>query len=114
MNAHPPTYSGIVLKLINNLLHEAKGAGANTIAVCCPLCQANLAARQHQIEEKQKTSCRLPILYIIQLMGLAFGARAKEVGIQKLITSPQEALGSVCLDVSITGRQLHFFNPLKQ
>jgi heterodisulfide reductase subunit B len=40
---------------------------------------------------------RIPILYITQLMGFAFGAFPKEVGIQKLITSPQEVLGSVGL-----------------
>jgi heterodisulfide reductase subunit B len=91
------TYSDIVLKLTNNLLHEAKEAGANAIAVCCPLCQANLDGRQHQIEEKYKTSYRLPILYITQLMGLAFGAQPRELGIQKLITSPQEVLGSIGL-----------------
>ena len=91
------TYSDIVLKLTNNLLHEAKEAGANVIAVCCPLCQANLDGRQHQIEEKYKTRYRLPILYITQLMGLAFGARPKELGLQKLITSPQEVLGSIGL-----------------
>jgi heterodisulfide reductase subunit B2 len=89
------TYSDIVLNLTNNLLHEAKEAGANAIAVCCPLCQANLDGRQHQIEEKYNTSYRLPILYITQLMGLAFGAQPKEVGIHKLITSPQEVLGSI-------------------
>ena len=91
------TYLDIVLKLTNNLLHEAKEAGANAVAACCPLCQANLDGRQHQIEEKYKTSYRLPILYITQLMGLAFGARPKELGLQKLITSPQEVLGSIGL-----------------
>ena len=32
---------------------------------------------------------RIPILYITQLMGFAFGAFPEEVGVQKLITSPQ-------------------------
>ncbi len=90
-------YSDIALKLTNNLLREAKEAGANAIAVCCPLCQANLDGRQHQIEEKYKTSYRLPILYITQFMGLAFGAQPRELGIQKLITSPEEVLGSIGL-----------------
>jgi heterodisulfide reductase subunit B2 len=94
---HDPTYSDIVLKLTNNLLHEAKEAVAKAIALCCPLCQANLDGRQHQIDEKYNTRYRLPILYITQLMGLAFGAQPEEVGIQKLITSPQEVLGSIGL-----------------
>jgi len=91
------TRSDIVLKLSNDILREAKEAGANVIAVTCPLCQANLDGRQSQIEETYKTHYRIPILYITQLMGLAFGAFPKEVGIHKLITSPQEVLGSIGL-----------------
>lgn len=91
------TRSDIVLKLSNDILREAKEAGANAIVVCCPLCQANLDGRQKQIEEIYNTQYGLPIIYITQLMGLAFGAYPKEVGIQKLITSPQEVLGVVGL-----------------
>lgn len=91
------TRSDIVLKLSNDILREAKEAGANAIVVCCPLCQANLDGRQKQIEEIYNTQYGLPIIYITQLMGLAFGAYPKEVGFQKLITSPQEVLGVVGL-----------------
>jgi len=91
------TRSDIVLKLSNDILREAKEAGANAIVVCCPLCQANLDGRQRQIEETYGVRYRLPILYITQLMGLAFGAYPKEVGIQKLITSPSEVLGPLGL-----------------
>jgi heterodisulfide reductase subunit B len=91
------TRSDIVLKLSNDILREAKEAGADAISVCCPLCQANLDGRQRQIEETYKTHYGIPILYITQLMGLAFGAFLKEVGIQKLITSPREVLGPVGL-----------------
>ena len=91
------TRSDIVLKLTNDILREAKEAGANAIAVACPLCQANLDGRQRQIEETYKVRYRIPILYITQLMGLAFGAFPKEVGIQKLLTSPREVLGSIGL-----------------
>lgn len=89
------TRSDIVLKLSNDILREAKESGANAIAVACPLCQANLDGRQRQIEEAYKVRYRLPILYITQLMGLSFGATPREVGLQKLITSPQEVLGSI-------------------
>jgi len=91
------TRSDIVLKLSNDILREAKESGADAIAVACPLCQANLDGRQRQIEETYKVRYGIPILYITQLMGLAFGAFPREVGIQKLITSPREALGSVGL-----------------
>ena len=91
------TRSDIVLKLSNDILREAKEAGADAIAVSCPLCQANLDGRQRQIEETYKTRYGIPILYFTQLMGLAFGAYPKELGIQKLITSPREVLGSLGL-----------------
>lgn len=91
------TRSDIVLKLSNDILREAKEAGAEAITVCCPLCQANLDGRQQQIEEAYKTRYGIPIIYITQLMGLAFGAFPREVGIQKLITSPLEVLGPLGL-----------------
>lgn len=91
------TRSDIVLKLSNDILREAKEAGANAIAVSCPLCQANLDGRQRQIEEAYNVRYGIPIIYITQLMGLAFGAFPKEVGIQKLITSPRDILGSIGL-----------------
>jgi heterodisulfide reductase subunit B len=91
------TRSDIVLKLTNDILREAKGAGADAIAVACPLCQANLDGRQRQIEETYQVRYRIPILYITQLMGLAFGALPREVGLQKLMTSPREVLGSIGL-----------------
>ena len=91
------TYSEIVLKLTHDILREAKTAGAHLIVVACPLCQANLDGRQRQVEETFKTRHRIPILYLTQLMGFAFGAFPKEVGIQKLITSPRDVLGPVGL-----------------
>lgn len=87
--------SDMALKLSKDVLRGAKEAGANAIAVACPLCQANLDGRQGQIEETYKTRYGIPILYFTQLMGLAFGAYPKEVGIQKLLTSPREVLGSI-------------------
>jgi len=89
--------SDMVLKLSNDVLQGAKEAGANAIAVACPLCQANLDVRQRQIEETYHTRYGIPILYFTQLMGLAFGAYPKEVGIQKLLTSPRDVLGTIGL-----------------
>jgi heterodisulfide reductase subunit B len=91
------TRSDMVLKLSNDILREAKEAGANAITVACPLCQANLDGRQRQIEESYKTRYGIPILYFTQLMGLAFGAFPKEVGIPKMITSPRDVLGPIGL-----------------
>jgi heterodisulfide reductase subunit B len=86
------TRSDIVLKLSNDILREAREVGAHAIAVCCPLCQANLDTRQIQIEDRYRVQYGIPIIYFTQLMGLAFGAFPKELGLEKLITSPRDAL----------------------
>ncbi|MGQ9508994.1 MAG: CoB--CoM heterodisulfide reductase iron-sulfur subunit B family protein [Thermodesulfobacteriota bacterium] len=91
------TFSDIVLKLSNEILREAKEGGANAIVVCCPLCHANLDGRQRQIEDTYGVRYELPVFYITQMMGLAFGAYPKEVGLHKLITSPKEVLGAIGL-----------------
>jgi heterodisulfide reductase subunit B len=91
------THSEMVLKLSNEILKDARDAGAQAIAVACPLCHTNLDSRQGQIEEKYQTTYNIPIFYITQLMGLAFGAYPREMGIHRLITSPQEVLGAVGL-----------------
>ena len=91
------TQTDIALKLSNDILRGAKEAGAQVIAVACPYCQTNLDSRQGQIEEIYNVHYRIPIVHITQLMGFAFGAFPKEMGIQKLITSPQEVLGSIGL-----------------
>ena len=89
------TRSDIVLKLSSDILRAAKEVGAHAIAVCCPLCQPNLDSRQIQIEEKYGVHHGIPIIYFTQLMGLAFGAFPRELGLEKLITSPRDAL-EVC------------------
>jgi heterodisulfide reductase subunit B len=91
------TRSDIVHKLSNDILREAKGAGADALAVACPLCQMNLDGRQRQIEEIYGVRYQLPVLYFTQWMALAFGAFPQEVGIQRVMTSPLEVLGPLGL-----------------
>ncbi|MEI7732010.1 MAG: CoB--CoM heterodisulfide reductase iron-sulfur subunit B family protein [Verrucomicrobiota bacterium] len=70
--------AGVRLSYI--LLKEAIKRGANCIATVCPLCQFNLDGYHHQIEQKFE-SVRIPTVYFTQLMGLAFGLSADEVGL---------------------------------
>jgi len=65
--------SDIVTKLTGDILEAAKAAGAEVIAVACPMCQSNLDTRQTAAERRNAEKYDLPIVYITQLMGLAFG-----------------------------------------
>ncbi len=67
--AHSLTRPDIVLKLSSRLIEHAREAGADVMVVACPLCHANLDARQFQMKLEQP----LPVLYFTQLMTLALG-----------------------------------------
>lgn len=64
------------------LLKEAIKRGANVISTACSLCQFNLDGYHDQIEQKWE-SVRIPTVYFVQLMGLAFGLSEKELGLHR-------------------------------
>ncbi|MEN6616167.1 MAG: CoB--CoM heterodisulfide reductase iron-sulfur subunit B family protein [Syntrophorhabdus sp.] len=84
----------MVNQLSYKVLSMAIDAGANCIAVACPLCQQNLDLRQDQINRTMGTSVEIPVLYFTQIMGLAFGYSPKELGIDKVIVSPDSLIRS--------------------
>ncbi len=86
------TEESVMLKLSKNILLDAKNAGANCVVTACPLCQFNLDARQKDIESKFDLNIGLPILHFTQLMGLAFGLKPKELGLEKNCVSPSRLL----------------------
>jgi heterodisulfide reductase subunit B len=86
--AHSLTRPDIVLKLSSSLIKHAREAGADVIAVACPLCHTNLDARQFQME----LDSPLPILYFTQLMALALGLPPKAAALHKNLVDPRPLL----------------------
>ena len=82
----------LALGLIHKLLDSASSNAAEVIVTVCPLCQTNLDLYQGRVNKKFKTSFDLPVLFFTQLMGLAFGADIKKLGIEKCIVSARKAL----------------------
>jgi heterodisulfide reductase subunit B len=60
------TRSDVAARLVQKLAARAREAGAEALVTSCPLCQMNLEMRQ---DDGQK----VPIFYITELTGLAFG-----------------------------------------
>jgi heterodisulfide reductase subunit B len=85
----------IALELSRKILKNAKGVGADAIVVACPLCHVNLDARQKQIEEEYKEIFHLPVIYFTQFMGLAFGLKSEELGLDKHFVDPQPLLNKM-------------------
>lgn len=85
----------IVVDLGGQVLEAARQGGADAIVVACPMCQANLDTRQRAIESDRKQSYELPIIYFTQLLGLALGYSPKQLGMNRLLTSPNKLLKSM-------------------
>jgi heterodisulfide reductase subunit B len=71
----------------------ARQAGAECIAVACPLCQVNLDLRQADAAKAHGEIPQTPVLYITQLLGLALGLSYDELGMNALTVSAESLLG---------------------
>ena len=85
----------IVVDLGGQVLEAARQAGAQAIVVACPMCQANLDTRQRAIEADRGIAYNLPIIYFTQLLGLGLGFSAKQMGLNRLLTSPANLLSGI-------------------
>ncbi len=81
------TREEVALRLCRNLLLCAQQGGADCIAVTCPLCQMNLDAYQARINATYQTNFELPVIYFTQLMGIAFGLPAEQLGLGRGVVS---------------------------
>lgn len=70
------------LRLTYILLKEAIRRGADVVATICPLCQFNLDAYHDQIARRWAPA-QIPTVYFTQLMGLAFGLPARQLGLNR-------------------------------
>jgi len=77
------TMDNISERLVGKILRDASLRGVDCIAVSCPMCQTNLDTKQGHIREEFEIQKPLPSPFITQLMGLAFGCRLEEVGLDK-------------------------------
>jgi heterodisulfide reductase subunit B len=88
------THVEIVSRLGYRLIRMAREAGAQCIAVACPLCQVNLDLRQADAAAAHGDLPATPVMYITQLLGLALGLSAKGLGLKALSVSAEDLLNS--------------------
>jgi len=93
--AYSLTNPAMAVRLSGEILSMAKEAGAECIAVACPLCQSNLDLRQRDIECHRGGRFELPVFYFTQLVGIAFGLAHRSLGLHRLAVSPGKVLASV-------------------
>lgn len=87
-------------RLSGKVIEQALAVGADAIVVCCPLCHVNLDLKQAQINKFLGTSYSMPILYLPQVLGLAFGMSAEDVMLSKNIVDPEPLIKRAIADAA--------------
>jgi heterodisulfide reductase subunit B len=78
--------------LIHELVATAANRGADAIVTVCPMCHLNLDVYQSQANRYQNTNYTIPVLYFTQMMGLAYGLAAEQLGFGQELVSAQSVL----------------------
>ena len=68
------------------ILRDAREAGADLVAVACPLCQVNLDERQPEMASD--LGFTLPVVYVTQLMAVAMGLPAEAQALELSAVEP--------------------------
>jgi heterodisulfide reductase subunit B len=89
------TRTEITVRQSAAVIEMARAAGAECIAVACPMCQISLDVRQADMEKLLGKKYDMPVMYITQLLGLALGLPPQELGFDKLMVSPAAVLKRV-------------------
>lgn len=84
--AHTLSDSDTSTKLVLNIIRAAEAAGAEVIATECPTCHSGLEIHQVRAEKKFGQMTRVKIVYFTQLLGLALGLGAKQVGVHENVS----------------------------
>jgi len=66
------------LGLVNEILGDAVANGAEIISTVCPMCALNLEMYQDKVNAKFGTNYDIPVVYLTQLMAVAFGMDLKK------------------------------------
>ena len=85
----------IVLRASKRIIEVAIDMGFDAIVTACPLCHQNLDLRQQQINQVFGTSLAMPVLYHSQVIGLALGIGAEELGIEAHMVSARRLLEKI-------------------
>lgn len=72
---HVVNREGLVAGRVAVIVERARARGAAALVLSCPLCHFNLDTRQ------ALSAAALPVLYITQVMGLAFGLEPRDLGL---------------------------------
>ncbi len=86
-------------ELIRRLVHSADQYQADLMVTVCPMCQMNLDAYQAETNRYFHTNYKMPIIFFTQLIGLAFGVEATQLGFGSEIVDARPALKRIGVEL---------------
>mgnify|MGYP000867899658 CR=1 FL=1 len=69
-------------EMIYRIVKNAVNNGAEAIATACPLCMLNLDMRMKEMA-KRDPRFSIPVYFFTEILAMALGAKAKDIGLQK-------------------------------
>jgi heterodisulfide reductase subunit B len=82
----------LIYDLTGKILDCAAENGADVIVTPCPMCALNTDAFQQKIAKLKNKEYNMPVLFVTQLMGVAFDLKPKDLALQYNIVSPYQKL----------------------
>jgi len=76
-----PVDEKLALSVAKEKLDAVTEAGADALCVVCPFCSVMYDSNQKGINSEFGTNYQLPVLYLTQILGLAFGYDSKALGL---------------------------------
>jgi len=86
-------------ELIRQLVKGATDYKADLMVTLCPMCQLNLDAFQGPMNMYFNTNYKMPVLYFTQMIGLALGMGASDLGIGSELVDARPALSKIGVEV---------------
>lgn len=83
------------LDMIHRIVKCAADSGADALVTLCPMCQLNLDVYQDAANRFFETSYQVPVLFFTQVIGVALGLSAKELGFGQEFVDARVALNKI-------------------
>jgi heterodisulfide reductase subunit B2 len=87
-----------VVRLGRAIIDDARAGGAEAIVVACPLCHSNLDLRQKAMVERGAEP--MPILFVTQVVGLALGLPAIQLGLERHFVDTEPFLARLLIEAA--------------
>jgi heterodisulfide reductase subunit B len=93
---HMPQISpSTAFEMLRRLISTADEREGDVMVTICPMCQLNIDGYQGEMNQFFGTNYHMPILFFTQLIGLAFGIEAKELGFGLELVSARNVLDTL-------------------